>query len=370
MLKLGFGLMRLPRINDSYENIDKELFKKMIDEFILSGGTYFDTAWVYHGGNSELAVKECLIDRYDRSKFTLADKMPMFAVKEESDLEKYFNKQLEKTQAGYFDYYLLHALNKKTYDLSEQVHAFDFIKKKKEEGLIKHIGFSFHDSSLVLEEILKKHPEIEFVQLQINYLDWESPSVESKNCYNLCEKYNKEVVVMEPVKGGALFNIPSEAEELFTNYHKDLSKASWAIRYAASLKNVMMVLSGMSNFEQMKDNLSYMKDFKPLTKEEYSIIDQVVAKIKSVITVDCTGCRYCITEQHCPKDILIPDLFTVYNGAKNYTHPSPSKAYNELTKSSNHGSAGDCLKCGACEKHCPQHLDIRKYLSDIKLYFE
>ena len=365
-MKLAFGLMRLPIIDNDNSKINLEAFKEMVDEFIASGGTYFDTAWPYHSGNSELAFKKVVFERYDRSQYTLTDKMPMFAIKEETDLETIFNKQLEKTGVSYFDYYWLHALNKNYYETVKKTKAFDFILKKKQEGKIKHIGFSFHDSYEVLETILMENPKVEFVQLQINYIDWlDDTNVQSRLCYEVCKKYNKPVMVMEPVKGGALVNVPEKALKLMRDYNPNASTASWAIRYVASLDNVFMVLSGMSNLEQMKDNLSYMKDFKPLNEEEKTIINEVANIIKNNISIQCTNCRYCISENKCPMNICIPDYFSIYNDKKafNIKKGSYTQRYEELNKT--YGKASECLKCGMCETHCPQHLSIRDHLATI-----
>ena len=369
MEKFGFGLMRLPVIDNDYSKIDIEQMKKMVDEFMAAGGTYFDTAYVYHKGNSERAFKEAVVDRYPRESFTLTDKMPIFEIKEEGDLERIFNEQLEKTGVSYFDYYWLHALGAERYDKTVQpFKAFEFIAKKKEEGLIRHIGFSFHDSAEVLDRILNDHPEVEYVQLQINYIDWEDDNVQSRKCYEVCEKHGKPVIIMEPIKGGELANVPAEAEKLMKEVNPDLSVASWAIRYAASLPKTFKVLSGMSNIAQMEDNLSYMKEFKPLDENEKETIDQVVEIIKNTIVVPCTGCRYCVTENTCPMNICIPDYFRLLNDKKQYKIHGAGEKYAELNKE--YGKASDCLECGMCEEHCPQHLEIRKYLEMVKKEME
>lgn len=365
MRKLGFGCMRFPIKNGNYTDIDVELTKKMIDTYMKRGFTYFDTAYVYHGGNSEKVLREVLVERYNRDKFTITTKMPMFAVRKEEDLEIIFNEQLERLGTDYVDYYWLHALNEAEYEKSNKVKAFDFIVKKKEEGKIKHIGFSFHDSPELLERILKEHPETEYVQLQINYLDWESPAIEAKKCYDICTKYGKPVIVMEPVRGGKLANVPSEAKELFKNYKIDMSEASWAIRYCASLENVMVVLSGMSTLEQVEDNTSYMQEFKPLNNEEQEIVKKVAEIIKSKTAISCTACRYCV--DGCPMKIAIPEYFNLYNERENGMN---SNVYYQNIVASGKGKASECIKCGKCEKVCPQHLHIRKYLEDVTTQFE
>ena len=256
MKKLGFGCMRLPITDQNNQiSVDFQQFCDMVDSFIEQGFTYFDTAYMYHDFKSEEFVREALVKRHSRDSFTLATKMPTMFLKKEEDLERIFNEQLEKCGVEYFDYYLLHNLNAINYPIAEKFDAFDFIMKKKAEGKIKHIGFSYHDNAELLEEILTKHPEVDFVQLQINYLDWNSEGIQSGKCYNVATKHNKPVVVMEPIKGGTLINIPDEAKTLLTETDPNLSIASWAVRFAASLDNVMVVLSGMSNFEQLKDKL-------------------------------------------------------------------------------------------------------------------
>ncbi|MDE7161139.1 MAG: aldo/keto reductase [Anaeroplasmataceae bacterium] len=260
--KLAFGLMRLPLKKDSDDstNIDYEIVNQMVDRFLEEGFTYFDTAAPYHRQYSEIAFRECVAKRYPRTAYTITNKLSFFMVNQKEKLEEFFNGQLERCGVEYFDYYLLHAMNKKTLDLAEEIDAFDFVVQKQKEGKIKHIGFSFHDTAEVLEEILSKHPEMEYVQLQLNYIDWENKDVQSRACYEVALKYNKKILVMEPVKGGLLANLPEDAEQAFRTVEPNLSIASWAVRYVASLPNVVMVLSGMSTLEQMEDNISYMKN--------------------------------------------------------------------------------------------------------------
>ena len=365
-MKLAFGLMRLPTINGDDGQIDLEKFKKMVDCFIEAGGTYFDTAYVYHKGESENFFRKAIAERYERDKYTITDKMPIFMVNEKEDLERIFNDQLKKTGVDYFDYYWLHALSNERMETVDKVDAFGFISQKKNEGKIRHIGFSFHDTADVLDKILTDHPEVEFVQLQINYIDWyDDINVQSKQCYDVCVKHNKKVMVMEPIKGGKLANVPEEAEKLMKDYNPNASVASWAIRFVASLENVERVLSGMSTLDQVKDNTSYMKDFKPLNDEEKQIIDKVVEIIKSVVTIPCTGCRYCVEENSCPMNICIPDYFALYNDKKAYNmkNGEPNERYKKLMETN--GKASECIECGMCEEHCPQHLQIREFLKTI-----
>ena len=368
--KLGFGCMRLPIIGKETENIDYDAFKEMIDSFMEQGFRYFDTAYPYHNEKSEEAVKKCLVERYKREDFFLADKMPVWLVKEEKDYAPIFETQLERTGAGYFDFYLLHALEKARFEFLEKTGGFEFVKKLKAEGKVKNIGFSFHDSAEVLEQILKAHPEMDFVQLQINYFDWDSDNVQSRACYEVAEKYNMPVIVMEPVKGGTLANLIGEPAEILKELDPKASNASYAIRYAASLPNVMVVLSGMSNMAQLQDNTSYMKDFEPLTAVEKEAIEKVRQELKKMATVGCTKCRYCV--EGCPQKIMIPSVFAVYNMSMQFgVNPSTIRQYNNVTnKEDGRGKASDCIKCGKCEGHCPQHLEIRKLLEQISQTFE
>ena len=368
MKKLAFGLMRLPIIDGDNTKIDKAKVKEMVDYFIAHGFSYFDTAYVYHGGNSEKVFGELVASRYPRDKFTITNKIPMFSPKTPDDYERIFNEQLERCQVSYFDWYFLHALNINSYkNWVMPEHAFDFILKKKAEGKIKHIGFSFHDSAEVLDLILSEHPEVELVQLQINYMDYDSESIQSKKCYDVCRKHGKPLTIMEPLKGGKLINIPEAAQDIFKSAHPDLSIASWGIRYAASFDGVLAVLSGMSNMEQVIDNTSYMENFEPITELENEKIAEVVQIIKSSIAIACTGCRYCV--DGCPMKIAIPEYFSLLNDEKQYGKNDYRKyRYTQIAKDK--GLASSCIECGQCEGICPQHLPIIETLKKVKQSFE
>lgn len=358
--KLGFGLMRLPLAKGS---IDMVQVKAMVDAFISKGFTYFDTAYVYHGGQSEVVAREALVKRYPRASFQLATKLPVWEVKKKSDLDRLFSTQLERTGAGYIDYYLLHALGKERLPDLDRFDMWGYVVGLKAKGLIKHAGFSFHDKADVLDEILTKHPEMEFVQLQINYADWEDEDVQSRACYEVARKHNVPIIIMEPVKGGNLANLSPAAQDLFKSVHPDKSISSWALRYCASMEGIITVLSGMSDITQMDDNLLTMADFKPLTEAERLIIENVVKKNAEIPTIPCTGCKYCVDD--CPQKINIPALLETYNRLKIYGSLSGAKGHYIWLTGSSSGKASSCISCGVCESLCPQHIAIMENLQEI-----
>ena len=351
---LGFGLMRLPRKGLA---TDVEQVKQMVDLFMEAGFTYFDTAYIYIG--SEAAIKKALVDRYPRESYTLATKLNALIAPTEKAAKKQFTTSLERTGAGYFDYYLLHALMENNYAKYDKFHLWDFAAEQKAKGLIKHVGFSFHAGPELLDRLLTQHPEVDFIQLQINYADWENPSVASRANYEVARRHGVSITVMEPVKGGALAKPPKAVEELFKGCHPDMSCASWAIRFVASLDGIITVLSGMSNLEQMRDNLSYMKDFKPLNDEEREIILEAQRILGRSSTIPCTACRYCT--EGCPKRIPIPDIFAAMNKQLGSGQIAEAKAAYQAAAAEGH-RASDCVACGQCERACPQHLAITEYL--------
>lgn len=359
----GFGCMRLPM---NGEEVDLEQAKKMVDTFIEQGFNYFDTAHGYIQGKSEKALKECLTSRYPRDKYILTDKLTANFFKKEEDIRPLFESQLEICGVDYFDFYLMHAQGAGNYAHFKECHAYETAFELKKEGKVRHVGISFHDKPEVLEQILTEYPEVEVVQIQFNYVDYDDPAVQSRACYEVCRKHNKPVIVMESVKGGNLVNLPEDAKAVLDELYGG-SPASYAIRFAAGFPGMMMVLSGMSSMEQMNDNLSYMKDFQPLNEAELAAVKKVQEIFKSKKLIPCTACRYCI--DGCPKHISIPDLFAIMNTKQIY-HDWNADYYYNVVHTAPGRKASDCLKCGKCEKVCPQHLQIRNLLEDVAKEFE
>ena len=353
MPKLGFGLMRLPQKD---EKIDHEQVCKMVDAYLAAGLNYFDTAYVYHGGLSEVEAREAIVRRHPRESFYLATKLPAWSMKEKADRDRILEEQLERTGAGYFDYYLLHSIEEgNNYETYEKLDCFKWGLEKKAEGKIRHFGFSFHGTPELLKKLLDDHPEVEFVQIQLNYADWNNPVVHSGELYSILTERNIPIIVMEPVKGGTLASLTPELESVYKRIRPDASIASWALRFVASLPGVMTILSGMSSEEQMMDNLSTFGNFEPLNDEEQAAVQKVTATMLNTPLIGCTACRYCT--DGCPMGISIPDIFRAVNTIRLYPGDNrPSMFYRNLISRS--GKAGDCIQCGQCEGVCPQHLPI------------
>ena len=351
MKNFGFGLMRLPMLG---EEVDVEQVKVMVDRFIEDGFTYFDTAHPYLDGKSELAIRECLVKRYPRESFLLADKLSPNSFSKEEDIRPVFGEMLEACGVEYFDYFLMHAQGRNNYQKYCDCNAYEVAAELKAEGKIKHLGFSFHDTAEFLEKILSEKPMVEFVQLQFNYVDYEDDEVQARKCLEVCRKYNKPVIVMEPVRGGSLVALPEEAKNLLESTGK--SCAEYALRYAASFDGIIMVLSGMSTIEQLEQNLAFMKDFKPLEEEDYKLLDKVNEILAKVETIPCTSCRYCL--EVCPKNIAVPGIFSVLNEIKRF-----DKEHTWIPPFGDRVPS-NCIKCGKCEKACPQHIQIRKLLEE------
>lgn len=362
--KLGFGLMRLPK--DEQGHIIQEKVNVMVDGYMKRGFTYFDTAYVYDG--SEEAFRKGVVERYDRDSYTIANKLPAWLLKDEKDVERIFQESLERCGVDYFDFYLLHSVEESHYPTYEKYKCFDFLEEMKKQGKIKHIGFSYHDNAQLLDQILTEHPEIEFVQLQLNYLDWHNDVIQSKKNYEVATKHHKPVIVMEPVKGGTLASFPENIEKIYKDYAPENSIASWALRYIGSLDGVMTILSGMTTKEQMEDNLNTFSHFKKMTDEEYQLVEKVTHLVLSNPVIPCTKCRYCVPG--CPMKIEIPELFTAYNSQKIYGESSRYKTYYKNHSTNGKNKASACVGCKQCENVCPQHLKITDYLKEVTKEFE
>jgi len=367
----GFGCMRLP---EKAGVIDIDECCRMCDFFLEQGFNYFDTAHGYHAGRSETSIREFLTKRHPRESFLLTNKLTEEYFRKNEDIRPFFKMQLEACGVEYFDFYLMHAQNKQNFQKYKACRAYEEALKLKEEGLIRHFGISFHDKAEVLDQILTEYPQVEIVQIQINYVDYGDASVDARRVYEVCEKHGKPVIAMEPVKGGSLVNLPKEANDIFDSLtpagETRPSNASYAIRFAADFPNMVMVLSGMSDMHQMEDNLSYMKDFKPLSSKERDAIFKVCELFRAQNLIPCTSCRYCIDENHCPKDILIPDMFSLVNSHKQFASWNQGYYYETVLTEGGHSKASECIGCGKCERVCPQHLEIRDLLKTVAKTFE
>lgn len=364
MPKLGFGFMRLP---EKGNEIDYDKLNIMVDESIKNGFTYFDTAYVYHGGESERAIKATVVDRYPRNSFAIADKLPAWELTSKEDVQRIFDEQLERTGVGYFDFYLLHSVEETHLKTYNKYDCWNWAREMKEKGLIRHFGFSYHDSPELLDKVLTEHPDVEFVQLQINYVDWENKIVHSGSCYDVARKHNKPIIIMESVKGGMLASMRPEWEAKLKSVSPDSSAASWALRFCLSLEGVAVILSGMSTHEQLLDNIETTINFKPFTEKEKRCLEEITKEFLAAPTIGCTGCRYCI--DGCPMNINIPGVISAYNTVLTYgDHDRPHFYYEGITNSG--GKACSCAQCGKCETVCPQHLKISELLEKASAIFD
>lgn len=367
--KLGAGFMRMPLLDsEDQHSIDMEQLEKMVDLFFERGFTYCDTAWMYHDFISEEIVGKAVVNRRNRDEFTVATKMPVMMLTNADEVPKIFEEQKRKLNVNYFDYYLLHDMSRRTLETAQKLGVIDFVTEKKKSGEIKCLGFSSHDDPEFIDQMLTEYPFLEFVQLQINYLDWESSGIQARKCYEVAVKHEKDIIVMEPVKGGTLADPPQVVKDMLKAAHPDWTPAEWAIRFAASLPHVKLVLSGMSNFAQMDENTAFMENFEPLTKEDNELLLKAAEMIRQAIAIPCTGCRYCVEAAKCPKNIAIPNYFALYNTKQLMKNAlfSPEVEYYHNLVMQGYGAAGDCISCKKCEKVCPQHIHIHEWMPKVE----
>lgn len=360
--KLGFGFLRLPKCAEEF---DWETVNSMVDSFMDGGGTFFDTCYTYLDGNSEYGINKCVVQRKERNSFQLCEKLPGYRFKSYEDCQKYFDETLTRCGVAWFDILMLHWLNDKNYAIAEKFDEFRFLREKKAEGLAKQIGFSYHGDAVLLDRILTAHPEVDTVLIQLNYLDWESEGIQSRKCYEACVRHGKKVIVMEPVKGGTLANIPSEAETLLRSVHPYWTPAEWALRFVQSLPEAEVCLSGMNTVEQVKTNIY---PFEPLSEDEFNLLQKTAAIIRGKTAIDCTGCAYCVS--HCPKQIPIPQYIKLYNELTRYLGDDWKIIPTYKQFASSYAGASDCVDCRSCEKHCPQNLGIADHMKTIAERFE
>lgn len=366
MNKTGFGFLRLPRLDPTDEkSVDYDILNRMVDSFLEQGGRYFDTAYTYLGGISEEALRRSVVERYPRESFLIADKLPGYQVKEYGDCLQFFEESRRRCGVEYFDVYLLHGLNEENYEIAQHFGQFRFLQELKEQGSVRKIGFSYHDSPELLDRILTEHPETQYVQLQINYLDWDSPSIQARKCYEVAVKHRKKVIVMEPIKGGTLSRIPEIGEKILKEVRPHESAASWAIRFASSLPQVEIVLSGMNSMEQIQDN---MRMLEVVSGEEIQILQKVTGIICANTAISCTGCGYCFP--HCPVNLPIPEYFALFNDYSRYPEEAWKMQGNYDTLARSRTAASHCLSCGGCMPYCPQKIDIVYWMKKVSLTFD
>ena len=367
--KFGFGCMRLPLTDENNpSSVDQELFNQMVDRYMEKGFNYFDTSYAYHGGVSETAIRKAVVERYPRESFQICDKMPTWALTSEEDNDKFVNEMLERLAIDYFDVFFIHNINVPWLKLAEKCNTFEYVKKMKENGVARKIGFSFHDDSKLLKKVLDKYGDfLDIVQLELNYLDWDDPSIEARKCYELCVEHGLDVYVMEPLKGGVIVNLPDEIKNDFEEFNPDKSIASFAIRFCASLDSVKMVLSGMSKMSDLDDNIDTYENFEPLTDNESEFLENMALKLREKVAVPCSECGYCIDA--CPEMIPIPEYFNIYNTSKNQPQSNIYRLYYDKLGDEK-VPASECTYCGTCIEHCTQKIDIPEELEKLCEHFE